>query len=71
MLGAAAGVYDYDWKESERRFGLALARDPVPPSVRFLYGMFYLSRWAGISRRRPSTSGDFKKIRSASEAASN
>jgi serine/threonine-protein kinase len=47
-LGAAAGVYEFDWRESERQFGLALARDPVPPSVRFLYGMFYLlpvGRW--------------------------
>jgi serine/threonine-protein kinase len=42
-LGAVAGVYDYDWKESERRFGLALARDPVHPSVRFMYGMFHLA----------------------------
>jgi tetratricopeptide (TPR) repeat protein len=42
-LGAAAGVYDYDWQESRRRFGLALAREPVPPSVRFMYGMFHLA----------------------------
>jgi len=41
-LGAAAGVYDYDWKESRRRFDLALALEPVPPSVRFMYGMFHL-----------------------------
>jgi len=41
-LGAIAAVYDYDWKESERRFRLALAREPVHPSVRFMYGMFHL-----------------------------
>jgi tetratricopeptide (TPR) repeat protein len=37
-----AGVYDYDWKEAERRFRLALAHDPVPPRVRTWYGFFYL-----------------------------
>jgi len=42
MLGIVAGVYDYDWKEAERRFRLALAHDPVPPRVRQLYGWFYL-----------------------------
>ena len=33
MMGLVAEVYDYDWKEAERRFRLALARDPVPPLV--------------------------------------
>jgi TolB-like protein len=42
-LGAVAGVFDYDWKESERRFHLALAHEPVHPSVRFMYGMFHLA----------------------------
>jgi serine/threonine-protein kinase len=42
MLGIVAGVYDYDWKEAERCFCLALAHDPVPPSVRQWYGWFYL-----------------------------
>jgi Tfp pilus assembly protein PilF len=42
LLGVVAGVYEYDWKEAERRFRLAMARDPVPAYVRGLYGSFYL-----------------------------
>ncbi len=42
MLGVVAGLLEYDWKEAERRFGLAMARDPVPPSVRLAYAMCYL-----------------------------
>jgi TolB-like protein/tetratricopeptide (TPR) repeat protein len=42
MLGIVAGVYDYDWKESERQFQLAMAYDPVPSRVRQWYGWFYL-----------------------------
>jgi Tfp pilus assembly protein PilF len=41
-LGVVAGAYDYDWKEAERLFRLAMARDPVPPQVRSWYGFFYL-----------------------------
>ncbi len=42
MLGVVAAVYDYDWKEAERLFHLAMARDPVSPDVRDWYGYFYL-----------------------------
>jgi len=42
MLGCVAGFYDYDWPEAERRFRLAMARDPVPPSVRTYYALYYL-----------------------------
>jgi serine/threonine-protein kinase len=42
MLGIVAGVYDYDWKESERLFTLALAGDPVRPQVRTWHAWFYL-----------------------------
>jgi TolB-like protein len=42
VLGVVAGVYDYDWKGAEQRFRLAMAREPVPPMVRFLYGTYYL-----------------------------
>ncbi len=42
MLGIVAGVYDYDWKEAERRFHLAMAHDPVPPRVRQWCGFMYL-----------------------------
>jgi serine/threonine-protein kinase len=41
-LGTVAAIYDYDWKEADRRFRLATARDPVPPEVRHLYGFFCL-----------------------------
>ena len=41
-LGVVAGAYDYDWTEAERLFRLAMARDPVPPDVRNVYGYFYL-----------------------------
>jgi TolB-like protein/Tfp pilus assembly protein PilF len=39
MLGYVAAFLEYDWKEAERRFGLALARDPVPVFVRLYYAM--------------------------------
>jgi TolB-like protein/Tfp pilus assembly protein PilF len=42
LLGVVAGVYDYDWREAERRFRLAAAHDPVPAYVRDLHGVFYL-----------------------------
>jgi serine/threonine protein kinase/Tfp pilus assembly protein PilF len=42
MLGIVAAVFDYDWKESGRRFAMAMARDPVPRQVRAWYGVFYL-----------------------------
>jgi eukaryotic-like serine/threonine-protein kinase len=42
MLGIVAALYDYDWKEAERRFHLAMAHDPVPPRVRQWYGWIYL-----------------------------
>ena len=34
MLGAVAASLEYDWKEAERHFRLAMARDPVPVNVR-------------------------------------
>ena len=42
MLGVVAGGYEYDWKEAERLFRLATARDPVPPLVHSWYGWFFL-----------------------------
>jgi TolB-like protein/Tfp pilus assembly protein PilF len=42
MLGVVADEYDYNWKEAERRFHLAMARDPVPPRVRQWYGYMHL-----------------------------
>lgn len=41
-LGGAAAFLEHDWTEAERRFRLAMARDPVPPFVRLNYAMSYL-----------------------------
>jgi eukaryotic-like serine/threonine-protein kinase len=41
-LGAIAVHLEYDWKEAERRFRLAMARDPVPVMVHALYAVAYL-----------------------------
>jgi serine/threonine-protein kinase len=56
-LGIYAAVYDYDWKEACRRFGIALAEQPVRPDIRHLYGYFYLrlvgrSQEAVVEHRR-------------------
>jgi serine/threonine-protein kinase len=42
LLAVVAAVYDYDWKEAERRFRLATSRDPVPPMVRIWHGYWFL-----------------------------
>ena len=42
MLGLVAGVFEYDWKEAERRFRLAMAGDRVPSLVRWLYAVHHL-----------------------------
>ena len=42
MLGFVAGCLEYDWKEAERHFRLAMARDPVPVNVRLPYALGYL-----------------------------
>ena len=42
MLGIAAAAYDYDWKEADRQFRLAMFHSPVPPHVRHWYAFFYL-----------------------------
>jgi tetratricopeptide (TPR) repeat protein len=42
VLGMVAALYDFDWNEAERQFGLALAREPVPASVRWHYSFSYL-----------------------------
>ncbi len=39
MLGAVAGSLEYDWKEAERQFRLAMAHDPVPVNVRLYYSL--------------------------------
>jgi Tfp pilus assembly protein PilF len=42
MLGVVAAFLEYDWKEAERRFRLALARDPITRLVRLTYATCYL-----------------------------
>jgi len=42
MLGIVAGPYQLDWKEAERRFRIAMAREPVPWHVRQWQAYFYL-----------------------------
>jgi serine/threonine-protein kinase len=42
MIGVVEGIYNYDWKEAQRRFGLAMATDPVPPQVLQWHGFFCL-----------------------------
>jgi TolB-like protein/Tfp pilus assembly protein PilF/tRNA A-37 threonylcarbamoyl transferase component Bud32 len=37
-----AGVFEYDWKTAETHCRKAMAAEPVPPMVRFRYGMYYL-----------------------------
>ena len=39
MLGAVAGSLEYDWKEADRHFQLAIAHDPVPGNVRLYYSL--------------------------------
>jgi eukaryotic-like serine/threonine-protein kinase len=42
LLGIVSALYDYDWEESAREFGIAMAREPVPPWVRNVYSLFHL-----------------------------
>jgi serine/threonine-protein kinase len=42
MLGIVAGHYDYDWKEADRRFRLAVLREPLSPHLRQWYATFML-----------------------------
>ena len=42
MLGIVAGHYDFDWREVERRFALATAREPMSPHLRQWNAYFYL-----------------------------
>jgi tetratricopeptide (TPR) repeat protein len=42
MLGTVAGVYDYDWKEAERRFQRAMDLAPVSAQVRLWRVAFFL-----------------------------
>ena len=41
LLGVCDGI-DYEWNEAERRWRLAMAREPVSRDIRFWYGNHYL-----------------------------
>jgi eukaryotic-like serine/threonine-protein kinase len=41
-LGIFDIVYDLNWDQGRRRFQLAMARQPIEPNIRHLYGYFYL-----------------------------
>ena len=43
MLGIVAGHYDYDWGEAERRFRIAVKREPLSPHLRQWYATFFLN----------------------------
>jgi TolB-like protein/tRNA A-37 threonylcarbamoyl transferase component Bud32 len=42
MLGIVAGHYELDWREAERRFRLAMAREPISCHLRLWYALFFL-----------------------------
>jgi tetratricopeptide (TPR) repeat protein len=42
MLGLVAALYDYDWQEAARQFGLAMTGESVPSEVRRAYAFYYL-----------------------------
>jgi Tfp pilus assembly protein PilF len=42
VLAIVAAVFDYDWKMAETHRRKAMAAEPVPPLVRYRYGLFYL-----------------------------
>ena len=53
MLGIVAGHYDYDWMEAERRFALAVRREPLSPHLRQWYSTFFLSAIGRAQDARP------------------
>jgi TolB-like protein len=42
VLGMVAAFYEFDWKEAERRFKMAMAREPVPTYVRWYRATYLL-----------------------------
>jgi len=42
VLGLIATYYEFDWKNAERRFKMAMAREPVPIYVRWYYALYLL-----------------------------
>jgi serine/threonine-protein kinase len=52
MLGIVAGHYEYDWSEAERRFRLAVKREPLSPHLRQWYGTFFLFATGRVDEAR-------------------
>jgi len=52
MLGVLAGYWKPDWKEAQRHFQLAMAREPVPWHVRSWHATFYLRPLGGYVEAR-------------------
>ena len=50
VLGAVAGLYDYDWQQAGHQFRLATAQHSVHPYIRFLFGGFALLPCGEIQR---------------------
>jgi TolB-like protein len=48
-LGVGTAAYNYDWKESERWFKLAMDGDSVPASVRWCYAFYYLMPYGRLN----------------------
>jgi TolB-like protein len=42
VLGTIASVYEFDWKEAEHQFKMAMTREPVPSYVRWYYLVYLL-----------------------------
>jgi TolB-like protein len=40
VLGMIAASYEFNWREAQRRFKMAMTRDPVPTSVRWYYALY-------------------------------
>ena len=52
MLGIVAGQHDFDWGEADRRFRLAVAREPISPHLRQWYALFLLFSTGRIDEAR-------------------
>ena len=52
MLGIVAGHYDFDWSEAERRFRLAVAREPISCHLRQWHASFSLLSTGRVNEAR-------------------
>ena len=62
MLGIVAGVLDYDWPETERRFRLAMAREPISPHLRQWNSWFHLFSIGRRTEAKQQMTASSKKI---------